>query len=143
MENLTIYLIYIASFAVIALTSMQTGRYFKQHNLPLITRFLLTGIITGPFLLNLISVGAISNLRFIDESIFARGMGSHILWVGLLMGFRSLSIENRGWITNSAYWPTMVFTTITLSQMAHALAIRSENQSMFKRIYSKVKVIKL
>jgi len=67
-----------------------------------------------------------------NESIFARGMGSHILWVGLLIGFISLGIGYWGWITNSIYWPTMVFTTITLSQMAHALAIRSERQSLFR-----------
>ena len=67
-----------------------------------------------------------------NESIFARGMGGHILWVGLLMGLLSLGIGYWGWITDNVYWPTMVFTTITLSQMAHALAIRSERESLFK-----------
>jgi Ca2+-transporting ATPase len=30
------------------------------------------------------------------------------------------------------YWPTMVFTTLTLSQMGNALAIRSQRDSLFK-----------
>jgi Ca2+-transporting ATPase len=67
-----------------------------------------------------------------NESIFARGMGGHILWVGLLMGLLSLGIGYWGWKTNSPYWMTMVFTTLTLSQMAQALAIRSERESLIK-----------
>ena len=30
-----------------------------------------------------------------------------------------------------AHWQTMVFTVLTLAQMAHVLAIRSETQSLF------------
>ena len=67
-----------------------------------------------------------------NESVFARGMGSHILWVGLLMGLAALGIGFWGWKTNNPHWPTMVFTTITLSQMGHALAVRSEQESLFK-----------
>ena len=66
------------------------------------------------------------------EGIFARGMGSHILWVGLLMGLVALGVGFWGWKTNNPYWPTMVFTTITLSQMGNALAVRSERESLFK-----------
>ncbi|MEK6256829.1 MAG: hypothetical protein N2C13_05875 [Chloroflexota bacterium] len=148
MENLTIYLIYIASFAVIALTSKQIGHYFKQLNLPLINRFLLFGSIIGPFLLNLISVGIISNLKFIDESIFARSMGSHILWVGLPMGFISLGIGYWGWITNAVYRhpPQSMFGTRALPpfELAVSLGLSAvifmtvEIEKCFKRTYSKV-----
>ena len=68
-----------------------------------------------------------------NESVFARGMGSHILWVGLLMGLVALGVGFWGWKTNNPYWPTMVFTTITLSQMGNALAVRSERESLFKQ----------
>ncbi len=68
-----------------------------------------------------------------NESVFARGMGTHILWVGLLMGVVALGIGFWGWKNSNPYWPTMVFTTITLSQMGHALAVRSERQSLFKQ----------
>ncbi len=68
-----------------------------------------------------------------NESVFARGMGTHILWVGLLMGVVSLGIGYWGWKTHNPYWPTMVFTTLTLSQMGHALAVRSERESLFKQ----------
>jgi Ca2+-transporting ATPase len=68
-----------------------------------------------------------------DESIFARGMGRHILWVGLLMGVVSLAVGLWGWANSVSSWTTMVFTTLTLSQMGHALSIRSYKESIFRQ----------
>ena len=65
------------------------------------------------------------------ENIFGRGMWQHILWVGLLMGIVSLGIGYWAWSTGRDDWQTMVFTTLTLSQMGHALAIRSGRDSLF------------
>jgi len=67
-----------------------------------------------------------------NESIFARGLGRHVIWVGLLMGLLSLSIGLWYWLANDPKWQTMVFTTLTLSQMAHILAIRSDHLSLFR-----------
>jgi len=67
-----------------------------------------------------------------QENIFGRGMGRHILWVGVLMGLVSLSMGFWAWNTGRQDWQTMVFTTLTLSQMGHALAIRSGRDSLFK-----------
>jgi Ca2+-transporting ATPase len=64
------------------------------------------------------------------ENIFGRGMWQHILWVGLLMGIVSLGIGYWAWNTGRDDWQTMVFTTLTLSQMGHALAIRSGRDSL-------------
>jgi Ca2+-transporting ATPase len=66
------------------------------------------------------------------ESIFGRGMGRDILWVGLLMGLVSLGIGYWAWWADIVHWQTMLFTTLTLSQMGNALAIRSEIDSLFK-----------
>ena len=66
------------------------------------------------------------------ESIFARGMGYHVLWVGLLMGVLALGVGFAYWRVGDPQWQTMVFTTLTLSQMAHVMAIRSERQSLFR-----------
>lgn len=67
-----------------------------------------------------------------NENIFGRGMGRHMLWVGLLMGLVSLGMGLWAWKANRPDWQTMVFTTLTLSQMGHALAIRSGRDSLFK-----------
>ncbi len=66
------------------------------------------------------------------ESLFARGMGRHIIWVGLLMGLLSLGVGYGYWRAGNPNWQTMAFTTLTLSQMANVLAIRSERQSLFQ-----------
>lgn len=67
------------------------------------------------------------------ESIFARGLGTHIIWVGLLMG--AISIMTQAWFIDAkqAHWQTMVFTVLCLSQMGHVLAIRSEEESFFSQ----------
>ncbi|MGR8998352.1 MAG: cation-translocating P-type ATPase [Gammaproteobacteria bacterium] len=68
-----------------------------------------------------------------QESIFAQGMWQHILWIGLLMGGVSLFSQGWAYFTGSAHWQSMVFTVLTLSQMGHVLAIRSERESLFSQ----------
>jgi len=65
------------------------------------------------------------------ESIFAHGMWQHILWVGLLMGGVSLLTQAWAIQVGSAHWQSMVFTVLTLSQLGHVLAVRSERESLF------------
>ncbi len=65
------------------------------------------------------------------ESIFAHGMWQHILWVGLLMGAVSLMTQAWAIHSGSAHWQSMIFTVLTLSQLGHVLAIRSERESVF------------
>ncbi|UCE72604.1 MAG: cation-translocating P-type ATPase, partial [Nitrospiraceae bacterium] len=69
--------------------------------------------------------------RHPKESIFAHGLGYHLFWVGLLMG--GVSIFTQSWFirTGDTHWQTMVFTVLSLSQMGHVLAIRSERESLF------------
>jgi Ca2+-transporting ATPase len=67
-----------------------------------------------------------------DAHIFAGGLGRHILWVGLLMGLVVLGVGYSYWQVGAAQWQTMVFLTLTLSQMAHVLAIRSDRDSLFR-----------
>jgi P-type Ca2+ transporter type 2C len=66
-----------------------------------------------------------------DESIFAHGMWQHMVWVGLLMA--GVCLTTQAWVyhTDSGHWQTMVFTVLTLSQLGHVLAIRSERESVF------------
>ena len=67
-----------------------------------------------------------------QESIFSRGMGNRILWIGTLMGLVSLGVGYIYWRADpNGPWQTMVFTTLTLAQMGNALAIRSNIDSIF------------
>lgn len=67
------------------------------------------------------------------ESIFAGGLGVHIVWVGLLMGGMSLLTQAWSIHIGDSHWQTMVFTVLCLSQMGHVLAIRSETESLFSQ----------
>jgi P-type Ca2+ transporter type 2C len=65
------------------------------------------------------------------ESVFARGLGRHILWVGVLMALVSLATGLWYSQIEPEIWQTMLFTTLTLSQLAHVMAIRSGDESLF------------
>jgi Ca2+-transporting ATPase len=67
-----------------------------------------------------------------SDSIFSKNMGWHILWVGLLMGLVTLGIQ--AWAINNANAKaqTMAFSVLCFSQMGHALAIKSDKDSIFK-----------
>jgi Ca2+-transporting ATPase len=65
------------------------------------------------------------------ESLFAHGLGVHAVWVGLLMGAVTLSLQAWAIHLGDAHWQTMVFTVLCLTQLGHVLAIRSEKESLF------------
>jgi Ca2+-transporting ATPase len=66
------------------------------------------------------------------ESVFSRGLGRHVLWVGILMAL--VSLVTGVWYSQiePQIWQTMVFTTLTLSQLSHVMAIRAGDESLFK-----------
>ena len=66
------------------------------------------------------------------ENIFAHGMWQHIAWVGLFVA--GISIAAMAWAISREveYWQTMVFTVLTVSQLFHSLAVRSESTSLFR-----------
>jgi Ca2+-transporting ATPase len=76
------------------------------------------------------------------ESVFARGLGVDIVWVGFVMAIVSLGVGLYYFGAKLATWQTMVFTTITLSEMAFALAVRSERDTLFKtRLFTNIPLL--
>ena len=67
-----------------------------------------------------------------EENIFAHGMWQHIIWVGLFIA--GISIAAMAWAIarDVTYWQTVVFTVLTVSQLFHSLAVRSETTSLFQ-----------
>jgi Ca2+-transporting ATPase len=68
-----------------------------------------------------------------QENLFAQGLGLHVLWVGLLMGGISILAQAGSYHAGNPNWQSMVFTVLTLSQMGHVMAIRSERDSLFSQ----------
>ena len=65
------------------------------------------------------------------ESVFAHGVWQHMIWVGLLIGGLSLGAQAWAFNSGSENWQTVVFSVLTLSQLVHALSIRSDHESLF------------
>lgn len=68
------------------------------------------------------------------ESIFARGLGAYMLRIGLVFSILTIVLmvwaysytRTESYPGNPEAWKTMVFTTLCLAQMGHALAVRSD-----------------
>lgn len=69
-----------------------------------------------------------------QESIFARGLGLYMIRIGIVLAIIAISL--MVWAYNYVQevpgdperWKTMVFTTLCLAQMGHAMAIRSSHR---------------
>jgi P-type Ca2+ transporter type 2C len=71
-----------------------------------------------------------------SESIFARGLGGYIIRIGLVFGVVTIGLMK--WAFDRTHtvdypgdpdtWKTIVFTTLCIAQMGHALAVRSVNK---------------
>lgn len=69
--------------------------------------------------------------RRTDESIFAQGLGIHVLWVGIFIGLLTVGMQWYSIHHDGNHWQTMVFTTLCFCQLYHVMAIRSETRSLF------------
>jgi Ca2+-transporting ATPase len=71
--------------------------------------------------------------RPVAEGVLARGLGAHVLWVGLFMA--ALTLGTQAWHVDAglsqAHWQTIVFTMLCFVQLGHVLAVRSERESLF------------
>ncbi len=70
------------------------------------------------------------------ESIFARGLGSYMVRIGIVFAIISIALmtwayyhtHSPGYERSPETWKTMVFTTLCIAQMGHALAVRSNTR---------------
>lgn len=78
-----------------------------------------------------------------NESFFAEGLGFHVVWVGLLMGLGTIGVF--AWLHASrglAQGQTAAFFTLTMFQMFHVMAIRSERIPLWRiGLYSNPKLL--
>ena len=87
----------LAAFAFTALAAFQIGRFSTRFHLPLISGYLLAGIIAGPFILRFMDMANVESLRFLDEvslAFIAFAAGSEMAMDELRGRYRSI-----GWNT--------------------------------------------
>ena len=87
----------LGAFAFTALAAFQIGRFSTRFHLPLISGYLLAGILAGPFILRFLDVANVESLRFLDEvslAFIAFAAGSEMALDELRGRYRSI-----GWNT--------------------------------------------
>jgi Trk K+ transport system NAD-binding subunit/Kef-type K+ transport system membrane component KefB len=99
MDQLTDLFFILAAFGIVALASRQIGEFFTKLRLPLITGYLFTGLLVGPFVLGFASEESLERLRFIDEfslAFIAFAAGSELYLPELRGRLRSISFVTAG-----------------------------------------------
>lgn len=69
--------------------------------------------------------------RSLNENVFSNGRATHMLWVGILMAGVAISLQSWAF-RNGLHWQTIVFNVLCLSQMGHALSVRSEKSTLLE-----------
>ncbi|HEY9602846.1 MAG TPA: cation-translocating P-type ATPase [Allocoleopsis sp.] len=62
------------------------------------------------------------------ESIFARGLGSYMVRIGIIFGIVNIALMALAHQYFPEQWKTMIFTSLCIAQMGHAIAVRSNTR---------------
>lgn len=109
--SFTHLLVILIGFIILAIASNQIGHFFTRFKLPLISGFLVAGILFGPYGLDFIHARDIGDLHFIDEislAFIAFAAGSELYLQELKGRFKGIAGITSG----------LIFFTITLSTIA-------------------------
>lgn len=79
--------------------------------------------------------------RSSSNNVFSDGVGMHIFWVGLLIGALCLGIQAGAMRLGIDHWQTMVFTALSLCQLAHVIAIRSSDTFIYKHGFFRNRIL--
>ena len=105
------FLVFIAGFTLIALASKQMGTSLKKTGLPLISVFLLTGVIAGPYVLGMITKEAVESLGFVDE--ISLGFIAFAAGAELYLKELKSKLQSIAWITVGLVSTTFSLVAIT------------------------------
>jgi Kef-type K+ transport system membrane component KefB/Trk K+ transport system NAD-binding subunit len=101
MDQLPDFFVILVAFGVVTLAARQIGEFFTRLRLPLITGYLFTGLLVGPFVLGFASQESLNQLRFIDEislAFIAFAAGSELYLPELRGRLRSINFVTVGLI---------------------------------------------
>lgn len=114
----------IAGFILIAMASKQMGYHARFTGLPLISTFLFTGIVAGPFVLDLISRESLGTLRFVDEislGFIAFAAGGELYVKELKTKIRSIA-----WVTAGLVASTFTLTSCAMFLLSDYIVFMKE-----------------
>jgi len=106
-------------FGLIALASRQIGAFFTRIHFPLVTGFLLTGIVAGPYVLEVVSAGSLARVHFLDQialGFIGFAAGAHLYLPELKSRFRTIR-----WVTLGQLVFTYTLSSLALFLLADAI----------------------
>lgn len=92
-------LIYTAGFAIIAVASQQIAQIFLKIRFPLITGFLLTGLVAGPFIFGLLDQEGVKDIAYLNDlslAFIAFAAGSELYLKELRSRIKSIAWNTTG-----------------------------------------------
>lgn len=92
-------LIYTAGFAIIAVASQQIAKIFLKIRFPLITGFLLTGLVAGPFIFGLLDQEGVKDIAYLNDlslAFIAFAAGSELYLKELRSRIKSIAWNTTG-----------------------------------------------
>ena len=117
-------LVIISGFFLIVMASRQMGQGLLRTGLPLISAFLFTGILAGPYVLGLITREAVGHLGFIDQislGFIAFAAGGELYLKELKSRIKSIA-----WITIGLVIVTFTLTSATLFFLSGTIAFMAD-----------------
>ncbi|MBK8905720.1 MAG: cation:proton antiporter [Anaerolineaceae bacterium] len=116
MAQLPDFFFILLAFGVIALAARQIGDFFTRLRLPLITGYLFTGLLVGPFVLGFASEESLEQLHFVDEislGFIAFAAGRELYLPELRGRLRSIGLVTAGLVL-----ATLIFVTTAVYLLA-------------------------
>lgn len=123
-------LIFFFGFIWILFASAHFSKFFQRVKLPLITGFIVTGIITGPHVLNLITSDAVNHLGFVNDTalaFIAFAAGAELFLKEIRSQFKSIV-----WNTFGQLFITFVLGSIAVYFLAHFIPFMKDMNSSGK-----------
>jgi Kef-type K+ transport system membrane component KefB/Trk K+ transport system NAD-binding subunit len=110
------FLFFLLAFFWIVVGSFQVAKYFQKIKLPLITGFLISGVIVGPFFLKLVSNEALPNLQVVNE--FSLAYIAFAAGVELFIKEIRSSLRSIFWNTMGQFVVTFVVAVLAIMLLA-------------------------
>ena len=120
----------IGGFIVVAIAANVIAKYFVRHNLPVITGLLITGIITGPFVFNLIPKSSIPNLSFINDVALA--FIAYAAAAELYLREMRSRLDSIKWMTISQLIITFTVSATAVYLLAELIPFMSNQPVIYK-----------
>ena len=129
--DINTFLIYTIGFLFVAIAANQIAKLFQKIKFPLITGFIITGLVAGSSFLNFITPIAIEKLSFLNEialSIIAFSAGAELYLDDLRSRLKSIK-----WMTIGQLVITFVLTSVAVFFLANRIPFM-ENMSVSSTI---------